>query len=172
MNIAERYLEYYESEDFEGQYAYFLSDEAAYGAESLQSAWNFKQVWAYFWERPPLGLSFMNSRTAEAVWEALYFDSAQYRRFNGYWVGPYCLGSISFGEQEVQLEGITNHRTGREYSARYLCQVFQDEGFCVSDCGRYAYLDLTSEGVYIDFRDFEKETIFKALEGAKARGLF
>ena len=108
----------------------------------------------------------------EAVWEALYFDSAQYRRFNGYWVGPYCLGSISFGEQEVQLEGITNHRTGREYTARYLCQVFQDEGFCVSDCGRYAYLDLSHEGVYIDFRDFEKETIFKALEAAKAGGLF
>ena len=172
MNIAERYLDYYQSEDFEGQYAYFLSDEAAYGAESLQSAWNFKLVWAHFWERPPFGLSFMNSRTAEAVWEYLWDTAPEYRRFSGYWVGSYCLGSISFGEQEIQLEGITNHRTGREYSARYLCQVFQDEGFCVSDCGSFAYLDLSSEGVYIDFRDFEKETIFKALEGAKARGLF
>jgi hypothetical protein len=40
MNIAERYLDYYGSENFEQEYAYFLSDEAAYGVESLQSACN------------------------------------------------------------------------------------------------------------------------------------
>ena len=171
MNIAERYLDYYESENFEAEYAYFLCDEAAWGAERLQAVWN-SGGWAYFWERPPLGLSFMDSATAEAVWEYLWDTTPEVRRFRHYWVGNYALGSISFGEQEVQLEGIYNYRTGREYSARYLCQVFQDEGFFVSDCGRYAYLDLSSEGVYIDFRDFEKETIFKALEGAKARGLF
>lgn len=168
MNIAERHLDYYESEDFEAQYAYFLCDETTWGAERLQELWNIRQGWAYFWERPPLGLSFMDSATAEAVWEYLWDTSPEVRRFRGYWVGNYALASISFGEQEVQLEGIYNYRTGREYTLPYLRRIFDKEGFYVSDCGRYAYLDLYSEGVYIDFRDFEKETILEALQAAKA----
>lgn len=166
MNIAQRHLDYYESEDFEAQYAFWLYEKVYLDAYHLQELWNIGLAWTYYWERPPLGLSFMDRATAGAVCEYLLDTSPEVRRFRHYWVGNYALGSIPFGEQEVQLEGIYNYRTGREYTLPYLRRVFNEEGFYVS--GRYAYLDLSSEGVYIDFRDFEKETILEALQAAKA----
>ena len=92
------------------------------------------------------------------------------QRYGWYYVGDSCIDAISFGEQEEQLSGLYNHKTGKEYSLKYLQKIFDEEGYYVS--GDLAYWDLSSEGVYIDLFASEIPLLEELIEqyNKEARG--
>lgn len=140
MNIAERILSYYETSDFADNYADMLGEDTHACIERIQRIFSDNYGEKLTFEQ------------AEKVLK-WFIENNQYRTFSGYYVGYYSFASISFGEQEEQLTGLHNHKTGKPYNIAYLKQVFEDAGYVVSgDC---AYMDLNSQGVHFDLRDFE-----------------
>lgn len=145
MNIAERTISYYESDDFKSEYAMYLFEDREYCLDQLQIAVR-NEIW-------------MNhDGTVKEKWE----DSDLERILNyiienaedflddfcNYYVGDMCISSISFGEQEESLRGINNSDTGKDYTLPYLKRVFDKEGFYIDR--NYAYYDMGGDGIKVD----------------------
>lgn len=140
MNIAERFLSYYETSDFAENYADMLGEDTHACIERIQRI---------FADNYGEKLSF---KQAEKVlnW---FVENNQHSTFSSYYVGAYSFDSVSFGEQEEQLTGLTNHKTGKPYNVTYLKTVFDSAGYVIS--GDFAYMDLTGSGVHFTLKDFE-----------------
>lgn len=186
MNIAQRIKDYYESDDFKSNYLYCIYEnfnefdiiprieqvlnsyecEVKYGASLVLTKLQLKQVFDYIYEN---------------------FEEFE-DTFNGYYTGGNDIDSMSYGEQEEQLEGLFNHKTNKPYTMKYLKHIFDEEGFYISDNG-CAYYDMSGEGVYINlfkseipllkelgrkqalFNDTELIKTYKAFRSAKLGGI-
>lgn len=139
MNIAQRYLKYYQSDYFKADYAFLLLDDTDYCYDRI------KKVADSYDKR-------LTDLQIKLIFEELVRNTDLYiSDYCSYYVGDDCIDSISFGEREEQLEGMINHRTGLPYTDSYLRRIFDKEGFTVfvSHYGTYAYYDMSSQGLRI-----------------------
>jgi hypothetical protein len=144
MTIAERFLDRYDTDDFKGDYALHLLEDGDACHTRIKEL--FQQGWK------------MDDKYGDNLWltdaqahEVLDYIKEHIDEFmtsmNSHYVGYASIDSVSFGEQEEQLTGLTNHRTGKDYTLPYLRKVFDEAGYVVN--GNYAYHDLSGSGLHI-----------------------
>ena len=145
MTIAERIQSYYEHVDFISNYAMYLfedtSDVKNRIADIAQKEYDFEKMY---------GCNlFLKDEHIEQIYEYILENEEEFTgNMNNYWVGDTCIASITYGEQEEQLTGLRNHRTGKDYTLPYLRKCFDEAGYYVN--GDYAYYDLSGNGIRID----------------------
>ena len=149
MNIAKRLKSNYEHEDFIGSYADFLLEDGQNCIDHIKEA-----VIKVCWDRdiPEITLS---DNDAERILEYMRENPEDFiETYRNYYVGYYCVDSISFGEQEEQIEGLYNHKTDRPYNKGYLKRIFEQEDFYVTNqFGElFAYYDLSDDGVMFELK--------------------
>jgi hypothetical protein len=148
-NYALSTLSYYESEDFKNNYAEFLMEDTHAVQNRIKTA-----VQDYDFEKIYGSTLYLSDEDAEKVYEYILENIEEYTTtFNGYWVGSGSIDSVSFGEQEEQLTGLTNQQ-GDKIEVTDLIKQFEDADFVVH--GEYAYYDMSSQGVHIDLYAGEK----------------
>ncbi len=144
MNIAQSIMSYYDTEDFKGNYWEGLLEDNYACIERIQKAatgYEFHEQYGF-----NLHLTF---EQAEEVLEHMRLNMEDFvSPMVNYFVGYTSIDSVSFGEQEEQLTGLYNHKTGKNYDLKYLKKVFDAEGYVVN--GDYAYMDLSGSGLSID----------------------
>lgn len=144
MNIAQSILEHYESEDFRDNYVFHLMEDTSSCKDRIKSICR-----TYEFEKHYGKTVFLTDDQTEEIYEYILENMSDFvSEFRNYWTGGTDIDSMAYGEQCEQLTGLYNHRTGKDYSLKYLKQVFEQESFYVS--GEHAYYDLSSDGVYID----------------------
>jgi hypothetical protein len=137
MNIAQRIIQSYSSEDFISQYSSFLGEDTHNCIDNIQ------RILSTHYD---IDIGHYDAEKI-LIW---FYTNGETRLFNGFYVGDECIDSVSFGEQEVQLD-FMNYNTKKPYNQKYLRKVFDEEGYEIS--GDLAYYNL-SGGVMYDFRDF------------------
>jgi hypothetical protein len=137
MNIAQKVKAYYETNDFKENYASLLGEDSHYCIGRIQEILNIYYNYK------------ISYNDAEKILK-WYLANDEIRDFTDYYVGYYCIDSITFGEQHTTLD-FTNHNTGKPYSKKYLGKIFEAEGFVVNKNSAYY---IPSGGVMYDFRDF------------------
>lgn len=149
MNISDRIKAYYETDDFKGMYLDLLyetfeNDER----DIIDNILRLFNISNYETEKYLSNHKIIDRKQAKLIYDFIYNDLESFvSDFNGYYVGYTSLCSVSFGEQEEQLEGLYNYKTGKEYNIAYLRKVFAND-FYVS--GNYAYYDMSSSGLHVD----------------------
>lgn len=153
MNIANRIKEHYESDDFKSLYADFLEQDFANNEADIinriQDLFNITRYETrnYF----ESFTTYVDKPTAKKIYDFIAENLENHiRDFSNYYVGSTSLGSITFGEQEEQLDGLHNHKTGKPYDIKYLRKAFEAADFYVDYERNYAYLDLTDTGLHIE----------------------
>ena len=145
MNIAQTIKNYYEHEDFKDNYAIYLLEDRENCINNISKELS---KWFYFEDYTTNSNLKIDREDSERILDYLRDNYEKFiDTFNSYYVGNYCIDSISFGEQEEQLTGLYNHKTKKDYDLKYLQKVFEQEDFIVN--GNYAYYDLSSDGVAI-----------------------
>lgn len=148
--IAQRILNYYDSEDFKSNYISCMLE--------ARNEWN-ERVKKITKEQFELNLT---DEQIEKVCEAIYENVDDYiSDYSNYYVGHCCVDAVSFGEQEEDLSSITNNRTGRDYTKNYLIKSFDKAGFVVnkSEYGVLAYYDMSGEGLRITITEEQVRAI-------------
>ena len=141
-NIALRTKWYYETDSFKEEYARILHEN--FGNEEHHIKETIQTIVKLEWNIRP------NKEETQQMYDYIYENFEDFiQDFRNYYVGQNSLASVSFGEQQEQLTGIRNYRTGKTYNLPYLRRIFDEEGFTV--IGNYAYYDMTSEGLHIRF---------------------
>ncbi len=150
MNIADRVKAYYESDDFKGMYLDVLHETFAYSeADIIERILRLFNVSNYETENYLSNHKIIDRKQAKLIYDFIYNDLETFvRDYSNYYVGYTSLDSVSFGEQEEQLEGLYNHKTKKEYTLPYLKKVFAND-FYVSDNG-CAYYDLSDSGLHVE----------------------
>lgn len=151
-NIAASLKNYYESKDFIELYKYQLFEQYHYNKSDIISRiFDLFMIQNYETESKLENFKPITIEQAKQIYQLIYDNVELFTdTFKSYYVGYTSLESVSFGEQEEQLEGIYNHRTKKDYTLKYLRYIFDKESFYVSKDSNYAYYDLTSYGVHID----------------------
>ena len=148
MNIAQRIKSYYESKDFKNNYSINLLEDIHAVKNNIKKVlqdYKFDKFYGF-----ELSYGQITDDLIQKVYDHILDNIDDFTRdFNGYWVGSTSLDSVSFGEQEEEIQSLINHKTGEPYGKQYLKIVFEDEDFYISDNG-YAYYDMSSEGVHVD----------------------
>lgn len=144
MNIAQRILHHYNSNDFKGMYYDCILEDSHYCIGRI------KEVFAGYEFEQKYGLKIhLTTAQATEVFDHIKYNVEEFTEgFRNYWVGHTSIDSVSFGEQEQQLSGVYNHRTKKDYTLPYMRKVFDQEGFSVN--GDLAYMDMSSEGLHVD----------------------
>jgi hypothetical protein len=131
-------IEYFESENFESDYLDILYTdlEPCYCKERLFELYKNDDVASadikYF---------------CNNIKEVFHYNLLpEYKRFSNYYVGDYCIASLSFGEMEIELCAIGNNEIN---------------DFCIS--GEYGYYDLSSNGLYITLEPEKFNELVKKL---------
>lgn len=150
MNIADRIKAYYETDDFKGNYMEVLYETFANDEndiiERISTLFNVSN---YETEKYLSNHKTIDRKQAKLIYDFIYDDLESFvSDYNNYYVGYTSLESVSFGEQEEQLEGLYNNKTGKEYNISYLKKVFAND-FYVSDNG-YAYYNLSGSGLHVE----------------------
>lgn len=154
MNIAQKIIQYYESEDFRNNYLDILLEDIENAKYQINEMYRTVQWDVYFGdfrlteEQQLTLIDFMRENHDEFL-----------GTFSGYYVGELVVDSVSFGEQCEQLTDITNHRTNKPYTKRYLKYIFDKEGFTVDKKVEYAYYDMSGEGLYLTLRNTTLEQL-------------
>jgi hypothetical protein len=163
MNIADIVKDYYESDDFKGRYL-----EALYESfvdrenEIIDNILRLFNVSNYETEKYLSNHKQIDRKQAKLIYDFIYDDLESFvSGFRGHYVGYTSLDSVSFGEQEEQLEGLYNHKTDKEYNMSYLKKVFSKD-FYVSDNG-YAYYDLSDSGLHVELISNELNDFLKTI---------
>ena len=114
MNIAKRILSRYESEDFKNNYLEVLSETYHDNEhEIIKRIENLFNISNYETERYLSNHRFITRQEAKKIYDTIKDNFEEFvSDFSGYYVGYTSLDSVSFGEQEEQLEGIYNRKTG------------------------------------------------------------
>lgn len=163
MNVAESFKAYYEHPDFIGGYAQFLGEDVSNCIDAIKricrSSYNFSQ-----WYGKNI---YIADEQAEQVlnWFIENQSEETDETYENYYVGDSCIDSVCFGEQEEQLTGIYNRKTGKDYSLKYLQRAFDEAGYFVSK--DLAYYDLSDSGVKWDIRSMPKDEFKAIVEGEK-----
>ena len=149
MNIAEKIVEYYDSSDFSDGYIDVLYDHYINYEKQIKDIILIKfNIDNYETEKYFKNHIIIDKEQCDLIYnyikENFYFFI---RRFNGYYAGYTSLCSVTFGEQETLLS-FFNHRTKKDYGAKYLKKIFSKE-FYVSGTGTCAYYCLDG-GVHAD----------------------
>lgn len=145
-NIAKRFIDYYEHEDFISNYVWVLAEIFNDNKETIIETIidSISMKYSDFDGHALL----LTEKQAGDIYQYINDNFDDFvTPYNGYYVGHTCLESCEFGEQEEQLTGIYNHKTGKDYSLQYLKRICDEEGFYVS--GDYAYYNLDG-GIYIE----------------------
>ncbi len=158
MNIAQATKNYYESDDFKGNYWDCLLQDQSQCMEALKKIIDYiiwdNNSFNIEGKQPPKLRSIHNWEQAD-LHRILDYITENFEDFvddfYNYYVGHNCIDSVSFGEQEEQLEELMNHKTGKDYGMRYLREVFDREGYYVND-DNYAYYDMSGSGIIIEFK--------------------
>jgi len=164
MNVAQSIQNYYEHEDFKGNYIFALMENI----DTEQAVNRIIEIISmeYYTYRPTnTALILTNEQALEVLEYVIDNIDLFIRDMNNYYVGSSSIDSISFGEQEEQLEGLWNSRTRQPYSLKYLKHIFDQEGYYIS--GEYAYYDLSSSGVYIELFNAEIPLLQKLIDEYK-----
>lgn len=149
-NIAQRIIEGYESDNFKSDYFAVLSEtfhnERGVIINRIIDKFNVSN----YETEQALSNWFVIDRTqAKKIYDFINENLSDFTKdFSGYYVGYTSLESVSFGEQEEQLSGLRNHKTGNDYTLPYLRKVFSDAGYYVNESD-YAYYNL-QKGLYVD----------------------
>ena len=150
MNIAERIKWYYDTYDFKENYASCLFESYHNDKDIIiQRIYDLFNGDNYETEKYLINYFAIDKDQALKIYD---FISENFEAFTkdmvNYYVGYCALDSISFGEQEEQMSGIYNHKTGKNYTLKYCQLVFNAAGFYIR--GEYAYYDLSSDGLQIN----------------------
>jgi len=150
MNIAETIKAYYETEDFKGMYLEALYESFANDENDIiERILNLFNVSNYETEKYLSNHKIIDREQAKKIYDFIYENLETFvSDFNNWYVGSTSLDSVSFGEQEEQLEGLYNNRTKKDYTLPYLRKVFSVD-FYVNE-SNYAYYDLSSSGLHVD----------------------
>lgn len=160
MNIAQTYLSLYESDNFKQNYTQYLLEDSHHCIDRILTLFNVQN---YEVEKALKNYRRITREEAQTIFEYIRENQETFEsNFNSYYVGPTSIDSISYGEQEEQLEGIYNRRTGKPYTMPYLKKVFDQEGYYVND-NNYAYYDLSMAGTHIDILN-DTEALDKLLQ--------
>jgi len=151
MNIAQRIKEHYNSDDFKNMYSEVLFESFNYNendiVERIESLFNTSN---YETQKYLKNHKTLTKKQSKLVYDFIVENFEEFTSdFKNYYVGYTSLDSVNFGEQEEQLDGIFNYKTGKNYSINYLKKVFESECFYVNESD-YAYYDLSDEGLHID----------------------
>lgn len=149
MNVAQAQIEYFNHVDFKSDYEQCLFESfGSNEADIINNIIRLFNVSNYETEQLS-NHKIIDREQAKKIYDFIVDNFEQFTNdFSSYRVGYTCLESISFGEQEIELSGWYNHKTGKDYTINYLKKVFDKECFYVS--GNYAYYDLSDTGLYID----------------------
>lgn len=150
MNIADSIKAYYETDDFKGMYLDVLyeqfENDEVFIIDNILRLFNISN---YETEKYLSNHKIIDRKQAKLIYDFIYNDLESFvSDFSNYYVGYTSLCSVSFGEQEEQLDGLYNNKTGKEYNISYLKKVFSKD-FYVNDNG-YAYYDLSDSGLHVD----------------------
>lgn len=149
MNIAQCFIERYESEDFKSSYTDCLMQ--TFGSNEgdiinrIQELFNISnyETKQYFEHT-----KYVDNKKAGEIYEYILNNIGDFiRDFNGYYVGYTSLESVAFGQIEEQLTGLYNYKTGRDYNLNYLKKCFENEGFYIS--GDYTYYNVEG-GLHVE----------------------
>ena len=135
QNVAESTIEYYSHVDFKENYAFCLLEDQTDAIDRIiQIAGSYDMEMVY-------GAKFKLTRNeAEMVLEYIMDNMEDFvEDFNGFYVGYFCIDSITYGEQCEQLTGIWNAETGKEFPLEEMQKQFDQAGFYID--GEYAYYD-------------------------------
>uniref|UniRef100_A0A6M3Y0C5 Uncharacterized protein n=1 Tax=viral metagenome TaxID=1070528 RepID=A0A6M3Y0C5_9ZZZZ len=142
MNNAERTLEYYESKDFEGMhynilFEFYLEDKS----NILDRIKNIVDL--------ELDIE-LNSNQAKEIYNYVENNFEEHiTHFCSYYVGDNSLESVSFGEQEEQIE------PGE-------AEIYSTAGFYVNKEKTSAYRDMSSEGIHIQLNLTKIKQLYEA----------
>jgi hypothetical protein len=162
MNIAQKIKDYYDSDDFQSDYIMLLLEYLQYDNDYLINEALSRYFYFEKYSNNP-GIE-IEREDIKRIQDYVYENYEDFlSTFRSYYVGDYCIASVAFGEQETQLEGLRNHKTGKDYTLKYLRKVFDKEDFYVSDNGEYAYLDKSDKGLKLTLRA-EKLPFFDELK--------
>jgi hypothetical protein len=150
MNIAEKIQSYYSSDDFKDNYTSCLFENFHNDRDIIeQRIWDLFVISNYETEKYLTNYFSINKMDAIKIFD---FISENFNSFLGDMVNNYVgccsLGSISFGEQYEQLDGLRNHKTGKNYTVKYLKHIFNKAGYYVRN--NSAYYDLSSNGLQVN----------------------
>lgn len=150
MNIAQSIISYYDSKDFKNSYSSVLFEQFNDSEQDIiNRIIDLFNVSNYETEKYLSNHKIINRDQSKLIYDFISENIELFiKSFNNYYVGYTSLDSISFGEQEEQLTGLYNHKTGKDYNINYLKKLFEKEGFYVSR--EYAYYDLSSSGLRIE----------------------
>lgn len=165
MTLAERILEYYEHEDFRNNYAEHLLEDRSRAIERIKEFCRDKygDVSEYY------GIHiWLTDEQAEEILDYIIDNADEFTdTYRSYYASSTCIDSVSYGEQCEQLTEIYNPQTGKSYSLPYLKKAFEEAGYMVD--GKYAYMDLSGEGVYIDLLKADIPLLKRIVESYKPK---
>lgn len=149
LNIAERIINGYDSKDFKENYFFVLAETFVNNkAEIINRIIDKFNVSNYETEKYLSNWRVINREEANKIYEFINENLKEFTdTFKSYWVGYTSLESIAFGEQEQQISGLYNHKTGKCYSLKYTQKAFNDAGYYVN--GDLAYYNLGG-GLHVD----------------------
>ena len=151
-NIAVRVKSYYESKDFLDMYKDQLYEQYHYNkGDIISRIFDLFMIQNYETESKLENFKPITIEQAKQIYQLIYDNLELFTdTFKSYYVGYTSLESVSFGEQEEELDNVYNHMTKKKYTIKYLKRIFGEEGFYVSKNSNYAYYDLSSHGLHID----------------------
>lgn len=155
-NLAQRFLDRYESEDFKNDYAQILFEEFLNNEhEIINRISDLFNISNYECQKFFDYSGYVTKETCKKVYD---FISENFERFtenfSGYYVGYTSLESIEFGEQEEQISEVYNHQTGKSYGLKYLQKLFSNNGYYVKNDLCYY---VVSGGLHVDLCNCAEE---------------
>jgi len=136
-NIAKRIIDNYESDYFQEQYKQLLFEEFCQNKDEI-----IDKIIHIVLNEQNIKCSKL---LASSIYDEILSEFNEYiDTFQNYYVGYCCLGAVSFGEQEEQLDGIG-------MNLKYLRHIFNKEGFYVSK-NNYAYYDISGSGLMVKLK--------------------
>jgi len=156
MNLAQSFINRYESEDFKSDYYQVLFEQFSNNeGDVLKRIYDLFNVSDYETEQYFIFEGHVSKETCKKVYDFITENFDLFvKDFRGYYVGCTSLESVSFGEQEEQLSGLYNHTTGKNYGIRYLKKLFSNNDYYVS--GDLAYYNL-SGGLHVELCNMADE---------------
>lgn len=130
-------MDYYSSEDFKNEYKFVMMEQ--YMDSPSEIVEKIVRVMKDEFDTD------CDNKKATLIYDVILNNPDPYvGDMRNYWVGRRCLESVSFGEQEEQLDGFG-------MNLQYVKRIFKKEGFYVNKNG-YAYYDMSGEGLKIDLK--------------------
>lgn len=143
QNLVENLIDYYDSEDFKGNYWDCLLQDSHAVIDRIKAyfeSYEFEKKYGFTVSRHSPSLN----KFAELIYEHVkcHIDLFVVDAYALSWQESY-IDSVFFGEQEEQLSGFEEWETDREA----LIEAFEESYFI---SGEYAYFDLSFTGLAVD----------------------